>query len=169
MSKDKNSTVKFLIFILVFLIIVLLLLIIFVIPGIKSYKSNSSELKLLEKKSIRLKSKEELLKKELDSFKIENEKILKRLESEFNIDDFVNFSQKYLKDVNVTLLPKSNNSKFQEYNISATTTQKSPKSFYKFLDSLQEYTNVIKITFPIKMVSKTDHIALNFHIIVGRL
>jgi len=163
MSKNENNTIKFLIYILVFLIIVLLLLIVFVIPGIKSYKSNSAELKLLEKKSINLKKREKELKKELDILKKSDAKILTKIDNSFDIDDFINYSKKYLKDVNISIISKQSDI-FAEYNLTALTLQKSPKAFYQFLDSLQRYKNIIKIDFPIEMVSKKDHIVLNFHI-----
>jgi len=52
MSKSsENSTVKFLIYVLIFLISVLALLIFLVIPSIKSYKLNRSELKTFNEKS----------------------------------------------------------------------------------------------------------------------
>ena len=165
MAKNENSTVRFLIFILVFLILILLSLLIFIIPNIKSYKSSSRDLKLYKQKSMNLSLKEDELKKQIDDLKSQNAPIIKRLKNSFDLEDFKKFvsEKSALQDLKLVKIDNDNQS-FDEYNLSAKTAHRSPKEFYKFLDSLNSYKNIIKINFPIKMTSQNDRIDLNFHI-----
>jgi cell division protein FtsB len=165
MSKSsENSTVKFLIYVLIFLISVLALLIFLVIPSIKSYKLNRSELKTFNEKSQYLSEKEIELKKSIKNFKDENKKLIKIFDNQFDEKDFIQYSNKYLKNIKLFKVKDSSDKSFDEYTFSASTTTKSPKEFFEFIKNLKNYKNTIKINFPISLISKPNKIDLNFNI-----
>jgi hypothetical protein len=165
MSKSSdNNTIKFLIYVLIFLLSVLILLIFLVIPSIKSYKLNRSELKTFNEKSRYLTEKEIELKKSIESFKNENKKLIKIFDNKFNEKDFIQYSNKYLKNIKLFKVKDNLDKSFDEYNFTASTTTKSPKEFFEFIKNLKNYKSIIKINFPISLESKPNEIDINFNI-----
>ncbi len=161
---NDNSTIKFLLYILLFLVMILLLLIIFIIPNIKTYKTNRSELATFVQKNRKLSVKKIELNQKIEKYKIENKRLNSRFDNKFDKEDFIKFASKYLNGVKVTKNKSTKIDYFDDFNLTAVTPTKSPKNFYKFIDSLKEYKNVIKMNFPILMKSNRSNIELKFNI-----
>jgi cell division protein FtsB len=164
MSKSsENSTIKFLIYVLIFLLSVLALLIFLVIPTIKSYKLNRSDLKTYNEKNENLILKEIELKKNIEIFKKNNNKLIKTFDNKFDEKDFIQYSNKYLKNIKLFKLKGNSNQSFDDYNFTASTSTKSPKEFFEFVKNLKNYKSIIKINFPISLVSKPNKIDINLN------
>ncbi len=162
MKKRENSTIKLLIYILVFLVIILLFLLFFIIPNIKSYKSNRVELNRVLQEVSDLKSKKDRLKREIEAVQKEKAPLLSRLEQPFNPADFQKFVGKYLKDVTIKPLPKRSHNRLKAFEVNAKTATKSPQAFFRFIKELKSYPTIIKITFPIVISSKSNHLNIYF-------
>ncbi|RUM65763.1 MAG: hypothetical protein DSZ06_04505 [Sulfurospirillum sp.] len=163
MAKDDNGTIKFLLYVLIFLVIILLLLLLFIIPGIKAYKQSSTNLKNIKEKSLHLQKKELSVKERLEAFKDSKSKLNKKADTPFDLNDFKQYAQKFLKDVKI-IKTQNEDTNFEEYNVSASTATKSPKSFFDFIDALNKYNSVVKINFPIELISKDNKIDLKFNV-----
>jgi len=159
-----DTTIKTLIYILVFLIIILLLLIGLIIPNIKSYKLNKSDLKIFTEKNNNLSRKQVELQKNIADFKKVNSAVISKLNNKFDKDDFISFASKYLKDIKIKKITKSKEPSFEVYEFSAKTSSKSPVEFFKFVENLKNYKSIIKINFPISLVAKSNKIEVKFKI-----
>ncbi len=164
MKQRENSTIKLLIYILVFLVIILLFLLFFIIPNIKSYKSNRVELDRVLQEVKELKDEKEHLAKEIASVRKEKAPIFKRLEEPMKPEKFQKFAQKYLHDVTIKPLPKRSRKRFKAFEVDAKTATKSPQAFFQFMKELKSYPTIIKLTFPIVISSKSNH--LNIHFVI---
>ena len=165
MAKSKgDSTIKFLIYVLLFLIFVLLILLVFIIPSIKNYKSTRSDVHTSTSQNSHLSKKQVELGKSIEKYKQDNSKLLKSFSSDFNETAFMIFSQKYFTDVTLAKGEKKDiQTQFTEYTLKATSQAKTPVDFYKFIDELENYPSIIKINFPITLISKDKNIELDFN------
>ena len=160
--KNENTTIRLLIYILVFLILILLILLFFIIPNIKKYKTSEVELKNIESRIEDYNNSYLSLKDELKELKDENKEIISKFNRDFNKSDFIKFSTKYLQNVTIKRAKDNNNNNFTEYNFSAYTKNSSPKEFFKFIEDLKEYKNIVKIKFPILLEKKDKNIFIKF-------
>lgn len=159
--KNENSTIRLLIYILIFLILILFLLLFFIIPNIKDYKTSEVKLKSIESKIEDLTQRQKSLKDELKREEDENKNVLLKFNKNFNKTNFITFSKKYLNDVKLTKTKEQNLSNYYEYKFSAYTKNSSPKEFFKFIDSIKNYENLVKIKFPILLEKKGKKIYIN--------
>jgi len=163
-KNSSESTIKFLIYVLLFLIFILLMLLLFIIPSIKHYKSTRSDYVSYVSQNKHLSKKQVTLSKEIKAYQKNNRALLDSFQSEFNQSAFVAFAEKYFSHVSLEQgAKKSANSQFQEYVFSATSQAKTPVDFYKFIDGLKKYPSIVKINFPITLVSKDKQIHLDFN------
>ncbi len=162
-KNNSDSTIKFLIYVLLFLIFVLLMLVLFIIPSIKNYKTTKSDFATFTSQNRHLSKKQVALHKSIETYKKEHAALLKSFATDFNNSQFINFSKKYF--TNVTLSKgevKDSKNQFREYAFKASSQSKTPVDFYRFIDDLENYPSVIKINFPITLVSKGKNIELSF-------
>jgi competence protein ComGC len=165
MAKNSgDSTIKFLIYILLFLIFILLMLLLFIIPSIKEYKSKKSDIHRYTSQNKHLLEKQANLSEMIALYKKENNTTVKSFSADFNQSKFLDFAGKYFSNVSLVEGNVSHvQSQFQTYAFSATSQAKTPVDFYKFIDELENYPSIIKINFPITLVSKGQTIELNFN------
>ena len=169
-KKNKSdSTIKFLIYVLLFLIFVLLMLLLFIIPSIKEYKGKKSDFRSFSSQNEHLSKKQVALSQSIAAYKEENSDLLHSFTIDFNETEFVNHAKKYF--TNVSLVKgnsKKPQSQFQEYTFQATSHSTTPVDFYTFIDSLESYSSIIKINFPITLNSRDGRIDLDFNMSIYR-
>ncbi len=164
------NILKLLTFLFVFIFTVFFIIFIFIVPDIKelkiakidnnraynnfSYTDNSLKLKI----------------KELKNLKYKNLKIIRAFNSSFNGQDFIKFSKKYFSNIK---LVKDKNKKyrqnFTEYYFNAISEISNPVIFYKFLNGLNHYDNIIQADFPIQMQATGEDINTTFKLRVYTL
>jgi hypothetical protein len=157
------NILKLLTFLFIFIFIVFFIIFIFIVPDIKklkvakisnnraynnfSYTDNSLKLKI----------------KELKNLKYKSLKINRAFNSSFNEQDFIKFSKKYFNDVKLIKDKKKNYKKiFTEYYFNTISKISNPVIFYKFLNGLNHYDNIIQADFPIQMQAAGDDINTTF-------
>ncbi len=165
MAKNStDSTIKFLIYVLLFLIFILLMLVLFIIPSIKHYKTTRSDLATYTSQNKHLSQKQVELSRSIKAYKKEHAQMLHSFSADFNNTKFIAFAQKYFTNVSLSKgKEKDSQSQFKEYTFKASSQSKTPVEFYKFIDALQHYPSIIKINFPITLVSKGKNIDLDFN------
>jgi len=158
--KSSNQIVKILFFVLFFLVVLLLFLVIFIIPQLKIYKTNKLSLKKYEKlytseskKLKELKSKEKYLSKKY-------EKSIQKFNTKFDLSDFKNYIQ---SDSYECVVTPTKDKKKLSINLIINDNQ----SFYKFIDKLKKYKNIVKITFPIIYKKEKDEIKINLLVTIS--
>ena len=139
------------------------MLLLFIIPSIKEYKSKKSDIHRYTSQNKHLIEKQESLSAMVEQYQEENNTTIKSFSHDFNQSAFLDFAGKYFSHVslvegNVT----STQSQFQTYSFSATSQAKTPIEFYKFIDALDRYPSIIKINFPITLISEGQAIELSF-------
>ena len=164
-KNNSDSTIKFLIYVLTFLIFILLVLVLLIIPSMKEYRTQKTNLKRYLTQNKHLSQKQVTLSQNIENFKVTHAKSLKVFEQDFNTTSFLKFLKKYFVDVSLDEQQTKNmQSQFKIFRIKAMTRSKTPKDFYTFIDNLAQYPAIVKINFPISLFSKTDRIALDFNI-----
>ena len=165
MKKNSgDSTVKFLIYVLLFLIFILMILLLLIIPNIKSYKAKKSDLHSYASQNKHLSEKQVQLSQSIEKYQREHSELLKSFSEDFNKTRFLTHAKKYLTNVSLReSLVSNNQSQFQAYNFKASSLSKTPEDLYKFIDDLENYSSIIKINFPITLVSNGQNIDLDFN------
>lgn len=140
------------------------MLLLFIIPSIKNYKSKKSDVHTFTSQNSHLSQKQVELSQSIEKYKQNNNKLLKSFSSDFNETAFIAFSRDYFSNVTLSKGEKKDiQSQFTEYTFKATSQAKTPVDFYKFIDELENYSSIIKINFPITLVSKDKNIELDFN------
>ena len=143
------------------------MLLLFIIPSIKHYKSKKSDLQTYKSQNKHLSQKQVDLSKNIEAYKKSHSALLNSFHEDFNQTMFLNFAKKYFSDVSLTQGKiKGGESQFQEYVFSATSQAKTPVDFYRFIDDLKAYPSIVKINFPITLVSKGKQINVDFNMSV---
>ncbi len=164
---SRDSTLKFLIFILIFVILVFIFVLFFVIPSIKDYKTSKSSYSHSAKILDELGREKSDLSKSLEELKIENQKVLDRFLKSFSSDEFIEFTKEYFDDAKLTKIEnETNSSALNIYNFTAKIKAKNPKKFYDFINNLPKYDAIIKIDFPITISSKNNLLEIDFRMSV---
>lgn len=164
-SLEELDPVKMLLFFLAFVAISLFVIFVFIVPSVKEYKSvrvqyNRHDLALKRVEEV-LRAKEERLDKEQS----QNERILKALANKFDHDKFIAYANGFFKNANLSKVSKTTkNETYSMYELNVTSLIDSPSSFYRFLDGLKSYENIIKADFPITMKSDGKFINSTFNI-----
>lgn len=163
MSKDRSlqniDVTKLLIYVLIFIVACLAMIFGFLVPSIKEYKQAKYESRMQIAASAQTQRLYDAKSKALDEIK-QNDKVqLDALENKFNSDKFTQFASKYFTNVNLSE-PKeaAKNGEISVYELTVTGSMKTPAKFYEFMDALQNYENIVKIDFPIKMHKDTEKI-----------
>ncbi len=167
MSKKNNSSgaVKFLIYILIFLILILAFAFLFIIPQITKYKNSKANYETNSIKYTVLLEDEKELSKKLSLVKEENKKIIETFSQEFSKERFTTYAKKYFDEVKLIKLDSDTQSQaLKTYKFSANLKAQNPKKLYSFVKDLQNYKGVVKINFPITIISKNNHLEIKFHL-----
>lgn len=164
---NSNTTLKFLLYMLVFMVIVFAFVILIVIPGIREYKSVQSEYIDSNSSYQALLKDEESLSKQLETLKSDNRSIVETFGKTFEKENFITFAKTYFDDASLTPIESDvNSSALKQYQFNAQMRADHPKRFYEFIHGLTTFEGVVKVNFPISVVSEENQLALSFHISV---
>ncbi len=164
------NILKLLTFLFIFIFIVFFVIFIFIVPDIKKLKiakiNNNRAYNSFSYTDHSLK----LKIKELKTLKYKNLKITRAFNSSFNRHDFIKFSKKYFSYVKLTKNKNKNyKQNFTEYYFSTVSKIDNPVAFYKFLNGLNHYDNIIQADFPIQMQAVGKDINTTFKLKVFTL
>ncbi len=164
-SMEKINYIKLLVFLTVFIIVALILILFFILPSVKEYRSARANFERANVYKIRA---ENILKErneELKKLKVENRKIFDSFEHDFSKREFISFANKFFSKVKLQKVKESDYKKeFVEYELNVTSSLRTPVNFYRFLEGLNNYTNIIQADFPIELKSDGKSINSSFKI-----
>jgi cell division protein FtsL len=166
MAKKSLPTVsigKNIFFLIIFIIIVFVLYFNVVVISIEKYKEVGNEIKKYNKIVVKTKKEHDYYENRLRALKSANRKILRATLNEYTAlevgkylqSNFVNFD---IQDTQESIT--KSNFKFVELDIKTTT--KSIINFYRFLQQMNSSYNIIKVAFPVELVSQGDNIEIRF-------
>ncbi len=169
-ENDDNRAKDLLIIAIITTVLIGMSLYLFLLPVIGTY----GELKAENKETLDLITKKDIIHKELtvevDRIHLDNDQIIEAFNHVFNANDFLEFCDKFFKD---TVLKKVDlegyKGEYMTYEFYTTMRVDSPASFYRFLNGLSEYKNIIQIEHPIKMEGAGEFIKISFMIKVYEL
>jgi len=153
--KNSNQVIKTLFFVIFFIVVLLSFLVIFIIPQLKIYKTNKMSLKKYEKlyTTESLKLKELKLQEKYMSKKYKEP--IQKFNTKFDLNDFKKFLKSDFPECIVTTTK-------DKKKLSINLTVKDRQSFYKCIEKLENYKNIVKITFPITYKKEKNKIKINF-------
>ncbi|WP_454991139.1 hypothetical protein [Campylobacter rectus] len=167
MSKDRSlqniDVTKLLIYVLLFIVACLVMIFGFLVPNIKEYKQVKYESRMQIAASAQTQRIYDAKSKALNEINQNDKAVLDALESKFDADKFAQFASKYFTNVNLSE-PKeaAKNGEISVYELTVTSSMKTPAKFYEFMDALQSYENIVKIDLPIKMRKEAEKIDATF-------
>ena len=167
MSKDRSlqniDVTKLLIYVLICIIACLAMIFGLLMPSIKEYKQVKYESRMQIAASAQTQRLYDAKSKALNEIKQNDKAQLEALENKFDTEKFTQFASKYFTNVNLSE-PKeaTKNGEISVYELTVTSSMKTPAKFYEFMDALQSYENIVKIDFPIKMCKDTEKIDATF-------
>jgi 5-carboxymethyl-2-hydroxymuconate isomerase len=164
-SLEKINYVKLLGFLFAFILITLALITMLILPNIKRYRVAKSKYNqaFVHKTRVQavLDQREEELKKLLSA----NRKIFDSFGHKFSQKEFEVFANKFFsKTVLKEVKQFTHKKEFKVYELNVTSSLKTPVNFYKFLDGLNHYQNIIQADFPIDLKSNNEIIHSTFKI-----
>ena len=167
----KNLNIlKLLIFLFIFIITVFFIIFIFLVPDIKRLKIAKINHDKTYNNYMYIDNNLKLKIKELKTLKYKNLKITRAFDSNFNEPDFMKFSKNFFHDANLIKEKKKNYKQdFTEYYFKTVSKISNPTIFYKFLNALNHYDNIIQADFPIEMKAVGDDINTTFRLKVYTL
>jgi exopolysaccharide biosynthesis protein len=166
-NSKGDSAIKIWIYVLVFLIFVVLLLLVWGIPSWTKYHVQKENFKIERMESQTFSKKKVLLSQDIETYRAEHNSKLKVFEKDFNKTAFEHFAKKYFPDLKVQETNiKKDKTPFKVYSLKATTTSKAPKEFYTFIEALKDYPAIIKVNFPITLISSSTRIKIEFDMTV---
>jgi len=155
------DVIKNFLFFTLFIIITLAIIAFLISPAIHSFKKAKKEY-YQTKYNLEVTTNEYKTKlKSLKKLQNANRKIINALKRDFNEKNFKMFASKYMsvhtiKEINSSVYKKD----FLKTTYIVTSTIKSPKNFYDFIDSLKTYKSVLRVYFPIDFVKNKENIDL---------
>jgi uncharacterized membrane protein YhiD involved in acid resistance len=159
--------IKNFLFFTLYIIITLLAIAFLIAPAVKTFKKDQKAYFQTKNEYNQVLQTYNQNLDELNKLKKKNSKILNALKRDFNINNFKAFASQYMnvkeiKEVNQTTYKKD----FIKTTYIATTSIKSPKNFYDFIDALKKYKYVLRVYFPINFQkdSKSENISLTLKI-----
>ena len=167
MSKDRSlqniDVTKLLIYVLICITACLAMIFGLLVPSIKEYKQVKYESRMQIAASAQTQRLYDAKSKALNEIKQNHKAVLDALDNKFDADKFTQFASKYFANVNLSE-PKeaAKNGEISVYELTVTGSMKTPAKFYEFMDALQNYENIVKIDFPIKMRKDTKKIDATF-------
>ncbi|ULO03382.1 hypothetical protein [Campylobacter sp. RM12651] len=167
MNKDnsmiKIDIVKLLLWLSIFLITIFTLSALLIIPSVNKLKVANEVLSSSNSKFQQNKAKNESIERQLNDYLSENKTNLAKIHNEFDIEKFKNHCKTFFDEVNL-----DKNLDFSEdyvsYQLSVSTKITSPTIFYDFIDSLDNFPNILRVHFPIVLKSDKNLIKAQFNI-----
>ena len=164
-SLEKINYVKLLMFLFLFILITLVLITTLILPNIKKYRVARGEYNQAMVHKARVQSVLNQREKELKQLLLSNRKIFDSFKHKFSQKEFVSFANQFFNKVNLKEIKQSQyTNEFKVYELNVTSSLKTPVKFYKFLDGLNHYQNIIQADFPIDLKSNGDLIYSSFKI-----
>jgi len=164
-SMEKINIVKLLIYLLVFIVVVFFMILFVIVPNVKDYRASKSVHKTAFVHKMRVENVLSERKKEFSNLNSENRRAITSFVHKFSEDNFISYAGKFFKKVSfIEIAKKAYKKEFVEYELKVSTSLKSPTNFYKFLDGLNRYENIIQADFPILMESNSSKITATFTI-----
>ncbi len=164
-SLEKINYIKLLIFLFVFIVTTLVLITVLILPNIKSYRSARGEYNQAMVHKTRVQEVLNQRDKEMKQLLLANRKIFDSFGHKFSQKEFINFSNQFFKKVTLKEVKQSKHTnEFRVYELNVTSSLKTPVKFYKFLDGLNHYQNIVQADFPIDLKSNGDLIYSSFKI-----
>jgi hypothetical protein len=160
--RDNSYLIKSFLLLLLFLVVVILMLLIYIIPELKEYKLNRSVLKkyeTLHKEELSIYSDISKLK---DSLSKKYSKESSTYGRKFDENDFSLFLDRYLEDVSLVKIDSKSN--ILNYKVSGSL--KNISGLYNLIDSLNSYSNFVKISFPIVYKVRENIISLELGVTI---
>lgn len=160
-SIEKIDLVKLLLWVSVFLITIFVLSALLIIPSLNKLKSANEVLQSSNSKLNYNTSKKDNLENKLNEYLTTHKISLDKLHKDFDLDEFKSHCKNFFDDVNIE---KSVNfsDEYVSYQLSVSTKITSPSVFYDFIDSLEDYPNIIRVHFPIVLKSDKEMIKAQF-------
>lgn len=164
-SMEKIDIIKLLLYLMIFIIVSLSMVLFLIIPNIKDYRASKS----IHKKALVHKMRvESILNDRTDEYtklKTDNRRAITAFMHKFSADNFVKYTKQFFDDVKLKEINKKAYKKeFTEFELNVSSQLQSPTNFYKFLEGLNRYENIIQADFPIHMESNTSTIHSTFTI-----
>jgi len=149
-----------------FSVILTLIIIAFIIaPSIKTFKYAKIQYFSNQQTFTQVQKQYKQILNNLDILKNKNQKIITALQRKFNKKNFILFAKNYMQIKNIKELNSSvYKEKFLKTPYLITALIKSPENFYKFVDNIKNYKNVIKVYFPLDFEKNGEEINLTFKI-----
>ncbi len=164
-SLEKINYVKLLIFLFVFILITLVLISALILPNIKKYRVARADYAQAMVHKHRVQSVLTQREKELKQLLLTNRKIFDAFGHKFSQEEFVSFANQFFDKVTLKEIKQTQHTnEFKVYELNVTSSLKTPVKFYKFLDGLNHYQNIIQADFPIDLKSNGDIIHSSFKI-----
>ncbi len=164
-SLEKINYIKLLIFLLVFVFITLLLILTLILPNIKKYRTVRAQYNKVNVYKTRVENVLHERVLELKKLETKNRKIFAAFKHEFSQKEFVSFASKFFHKVSLKeAKQKTDGKEYKVYELNVTSSLKTPVNFYKFLDGLNHYQNMVQADFPIELRADRDMIYSSFKI-----
>ncbi len=167
----KNiGILKLLTFLFIFVVVVFMIVFLVIVPSIKELKATKIRYYKVYNSYLYATKEQKAKEYELKNLKYNNLKIIRAFDNRFNGKEFMKFSKKYFKQVS---LSKDKNETYKKdftiYNFHTVSKISDPTVFYKFLNDINRYDNIIEADFPIKMQAQNGDINTTFTLKVFRL
>lgn len=159
------DVIKNFLFFFFYIILILFIIAAILAPSVKLFKKTKNYyFKIKENFEITQKEYQQLFS-QLQKLKENNKKIINNLQNHFDINDFKLFSKKYMQIISIQ---KQKTYPYKEKFIATsyliTAKIKSPEDFYKFINAIKNYKNLIRVYFPFNFVKDKNEIKLTFKI-----
>ncbi len=164
-SMEKINYTKLLMFLAIFIVITLVLLLTLIVPNIKEYRTARGQYNNASVHKIRVQSVLAERENDLKELQSKNRKVFEAFKHKFTQDEFIGFANNFFDKVTLKEVKQSDYKKeFKVYELNVTSSLKTPVNFYKFLEGLNHYQNMIQADFPIELISNGDIINSSFKI-----
>lgn len=160
---SKNLT-KNLLFSLFCVLITSILIMWLIFPQIKTYKTLLAKKQNQERINKEHKTQEDYLNGKLQIFMQDNEKMISMYEHKFDEKNFESFCSKFFNTVSLNYIQDKTDEKYLKYILKVSTNIDSPVYFYDFVKALENYSNIIKVEFPISFKANSSEIEAIFNI-----
>ncbi|WP_331774472.1 hypothetical protein [Sulfurospirillum sp. 1612] len=169
-SIEKINYVKLLIFFAIFITITLVLLFTLIVPNVKQYRSSRNDYNRANVYKARVEHVLAGREKELKNLQVKNRKIFDAFKHQFSKEEFVSFANQFFHHVTLKEVQQSDYKKeFKVYELNVTSSLNTPVKFYKFLEGLNRYQNIVQADFPIELNAKDNVIDASFKIKVYKI
>jgi len=164
------DVVKNALFFALYIFITLFIIAFILSPSIKIFKKEKTNYYITKNEFDNVNNQYNTLLKEINELKEKNRIVLLKLRRDFNIKSFKTFAKEYMQIIKIEKLKtKTYKDKFLVIPFLITAKIPSPENFYKFIDNVKNFKNIIRVYFPIDFETSNEEINLTFKIEVYKL